>query len=246
MKRFMIVLFSFLLVIMGCTSVRVSENPADTYGDLTTVPSFQFNNYLPYGIRYAVNGETFVNLSARQTNLMQVPTILSVRIAGDQLVAQVDLDISEADTNGICYGDTLSLAVAQCYMSCLHEWLSISSSSWDTNTAASIAKYRRLYVVEFCHGGARLQVQGKYIKGGYGIEHFEAQTPAYLFVPGHDKMQLRPIKKNASGDYYLSLGPTYDPIRRTYYPAYFVYSFFGRVDALSGTPAPAPWSRIEY
>lgn len=245
MKRFMIVLFSFSLVIMSCTSVYVSENPADTYGDMTTVSSFQFNNYLPYGIRYAVNGETFVNLIAAQPNLMQVPTMLSVRIAGDQLVAQVDLDISGADTRGICYNDTLSLAVAQRYMACLHEWLSANSSSWDTNTAAAIGKYRRLYVVEFCNGGTRLQVQGKYIKGAYGIEHFEVQTPVYLFVPGRDKMQLRSIKKNTSGDYYLNLGPTYDPVKRTYYPAYFVYGFFGRGDALAGIPAPTPWSKVQ-
>lgn len=245
MKRFLAVLFSFSLLVAGCTTMHVSENPADSYGNTPAVSFFQFNNDLPYGIRYAFNGAAFSDILAAQSSLPRFPTVLTTRILGDQLALQASLDIGGSDTSQICYDDTLSLAIVQHYMACLNEWFSVSGSGWDKNTTAAIAKYRRLYVVEFCRGSTRLQVQGKYIKGAYGIEHLEVQNLVYLLVPGREVMQLRKIERGASGDYYLALGPTYDPIKRTYYPAYFVYGLFGRIDALVGIPAPGPWSKVQ-
>jgi len=237
MKKGFLAILLFAPLLAACTSlpmtVKTDENPPSP----TTI---LLENQLPSNIQSMVLVNTFGEIIANEPN--RYPTVLTTRISGDQVLVKASLDIRGIDTDPICYSNILSLDIGEKYIAYLNHWFFAKRSGWDENLAAAMSGYRYLYVVEFRRGNMILQIHGKVIKGAYGKQHIELQTPVYLQIPGWEEVHLAPIERDASGVHYIKLEPPYNPVTGEYYGSYLVYKFFNRKDKLQNIPEPKFWN----
>lgn len=238
MKKSFLAILLFVLLLVACTSRVAIRTDEKTPGPTTIL----LENQLPPNIQGMVSVNTFGEIIANEQN--RYPTVLTTRISGDQVLVKASLDIRGIDTDPICYSNILSLDLGERYIAYLNHWFFAKRSEWDENLAAAMSSYRYLYVVEFRCDNMILQIHGKIIKGAYGKQHIELQSPVYLQIPGWEEVHLAPIERDALGVHYIKLEPPYNPVTGEYYGSYLVYKFFNREDKLQNIPEPKFWNAM--
>lgn len=195
-------------------------------------------NLLPDAASNITSVEKFIEIA--EAEKVHFPTTLTTRIVDNQMMVVASLDLKDADTSWICFGNTLSLTLAEFYIKYLNTWFFANRKEWDPNLRVSLEQLRYLYIVELRNGDISIEIQGKLVMGSYGIPRIEILSPLFINIPDVEPVPLRGsgIERSLSGYPYMTLGIPYNPLTQEYFAPYAVYKLFNRKDKLEGIPTP--------